>query len=124
MKQNEITILIALPFIFSAIFLASRTFTCYLLKRNKESQAMKQLETLIAATKGKFFSITFTRNDGKVRVINGKDKYHRLLKGGRNMVKQAGYLTAVNRNKEDWFSFKPDSVITFKCGAIEKTFVV
>lgn len=129
--QNEITILIALPFIFSAIFLAIRTFCCYFLpnEQTKHRNKMnKEIRDLIRATKGKFFSITFEKKDGTIRTINAKDKYLRLLAGtgspATDALKAAGYVSAVNRNKETWFSFQPDSVVTFKCGAIEKTFSV
>ncbi len=82
------------------------------------------IETLIAEAKGKFFSLTFEKKDGTVRTINGKDKYNRLLHGGDNKVAEAGYTSAVNRNKESWFAFKGEKVKSFKCGAIEHTFSV
>lgn len=110
--------------IFSIFFLAILAIICYLLFTKPKNDMNEQLRNLIHETKGKFFSITFTKKDGEVRTINGKDKYNRLLRGGESKVEGAGYLSAVNRNKEDWFSFKPDSVVTFKCGKIEKSFVV
>ena len=88
----------------------------------------REINNLISACKGKFFSITFETKDGHVRIINGKDKYQRLIRGTGSpairALRQAGYVSAVNRNKESWFSFQPDSVLTFKCGKIEKTFLV
>ena len=75
-----------------------------------------ELQELINKTKGRFFSITFTKADGTERVINGKDKYQRLLKGGVSTVAGAGYTSFVNRNKESWACAKPDSVLVFKCG--------
>jgi len=82
------------------------------------------IETLIASTKGKFFTITFEKKDGTIRTINGKDKYNRLLAGGTNKVAEAGYTSAVNRNKENWFAFKGEKVKSFKCGKIEHNFSV
>lgn len=79
-----------------------------------------ELDNLIAQTKGKFFSITFVKNDGTTRVINGKDKYQRLLKGGSDTVRAAGYVPFVNRNTETWASAHKNSVVTFKCGTLVK----
>lgn len=89
----------------------------------------QELQKLIADAKGKFFSITFVKKDGTVRIINGKNKYKRLMSDRsdgvkhKNYVREAGYLSAVNRNREQWFSFKPTETLHFKCGNIEKTFV-
>jgi hypothetical protein len=91
-------------------------------EQTKETKQTMQteLDNLIAETKGKFFSITFVKKDGSVRVINGKDKYQRLLKGGVNNVKDAGYVPFVNRNTETWASAHKDAVVTFRCGKLVK----
>lgn len=79
-----------------------------------------ELDALITETKGKFFSITFVKKDGTTRVINGKDKYQRLLKGGSDTVREAGYVPFVNRNTETWASAHKDAVVTFRCGSLVK----
>lgn len=86
--------------------------------------AKANLASLIESTKGKFFSITFVKNDGKERVANGKDLYSRLTSGGRNTVAKAGYDAFVDRNAEHWICAKGERVKHFKCGAIEHTFSV
>jgi hypothetical protein len=90
------------------------------LPANKVKTMQTELDNLIAQTKGKFFSITFVKKDGSVRVINGKDKYQRLLKGGVNNVAVAGYVPFVNRNTETWASAHKDAVVTFRCGKLVK----
>jgi len=94
-------------------------------KKNKHKTMQTELDNLIAETKGKFFSITFVKKDGSVRVINGKDKYQRLLKGGKyNGGKYkgatAGFVPFVNRNTETWASAHKDAVVTFRCGKLVK----
>ena len=89
-------------------------------KKNNTKTMQTELDNLIAETKGKFFSITFVKKDGSVRVINGKDKYQRLLKGGVNNVAVAGYVPFVNRNTETWASAHKDAVVTFRCGKVVK----
>ncbi len=77
-----------------------------------------QINDLIAQTKGKFFSLTFVKRDGTKRLVNGKDKYLRLLRGGQSTVDAAGYVPFVDRNKEDWICAHNDSLITFRCGKL------
>ena len=83
-----------------------------------------ELDSLIGATKGKFFSITFVKNDGTTRIVNGKDKYNRLLNGGSDTGRQAGFVPFVNRNTETWVSAHKDRVVTFRCGKLEKSMKV
>lgn len=99
-------------------------------KRNKQmqlhEQTAKKIDQLIAETKGKFFTLTFIKQDGTVRTINGKGKYNRLITGtgspATDALKAKGYKSAINRNGETWFSFMPEKVVEFKCGAIHETF--
>jgi hypothetical protein len=95
------------------------------LDKNKQAETkpmtptmQTELDNLIAETKGKFFSITFVKKDGTTRVINGKDKYQRLLKGGVDTVRASGYVPFVNRNTETWASAHKDAVVTFRCGKL------
>ena len=87
-----------------------------------------ELRKLIQATKGRFFQVSFIKKDGTVRVANGKDLYRRLLadesnpRAGFNPVQGHGYESFVDRNKERWICAKDENLLSFKCGAIEKTF--
>jgi len=91
-----------------------------------QKQLAKQIDSLIADTKGKFFSLKFIKKDGTIRTINGKDRYNRLVKGmgspATDALKAKGYKNAVNRNGESWVSFMPEKVVEFKCGAVHKIF--
>lgn len=95
-------------------------------QKSKKMQAMtpqqvqNELETLIASTKGKFFSIQFVKNDGSVRTVNGKDKYQRLIKGGVDNVRHAGFVPFVDRNRDAWASAHKDRVVRFECGDIKR----
>jgi hypothetical protein len=134
MKFIEIIQYVAIfSLIFSTFFLAIRGFSEYILHNKQTKQTMnenqiKEIDALIAATKGKFFSITFEKKDGTIRTINGKDRYERLIKGtgspATTALREAGFKSAIDRNKESWFSFQPAKVKTFKCGQIEKNFSV
>jgi len=130
---QAIILILTLPF-FAFIFIV---IEAEYKKRNAKNQTketketMKTLDQLIAETKGKFFSVTFTKKDGSVRTVNGKDLYRRLLVGGQSTVRQAGYVPFVNRNASNilnkkggaWVSAHKNEVITFKCGSIKAEFV-
>jgi hypothetical protein len=90
--------------------------------QDMNQQQQNQLQDLIAASKGKFFSIQFTKNDGTTKVVNGKDKYRRLLAGGNNSIRQHGFVPFVDRNRENWACAHKDKVVTFKCGKLVKEF--
>jgi hypothetical protein len=129
--EHRTAVLIAstIPIIFCALAIVHD-----LIEKNKtknkemqrQDQIEKQIDSLIAATKGKFFSLKFVKKDGSLKIINGKACYNRLVKGtgspATDALKAQGYKNAVNRNGEGWVSFKPEKVVEFKCGVIHETF--
>ncbi len=125
------TLIFISPLIFSTFFLATKSISLYILARKtnktEQTEAMKNIDQLIAEAKGKFFSITFEKKDGTLRTVNAKDKYLRLIAGAVSTpsidgLREAGYKSAINRNRERWFSFQPEKVKAFKCGKVEHTF--
>jgi hypothetical protein len=132
MKNNILFLLISAPVIFSIFFLACRLFSCYILPvvsnyKHKKMNTTK-LRKLIQETKGKFFSCSFIKNDGSLRVANGKDFYRRLLasssspKAGWNPLAKTSFEPFVDRNKEAWIAASDERLVSFKCGKIEVTF--
>lgn len=110
--------------IFSIFFLATRILFCYILNRQPK-QTMKnqnKLKKLIDQTNGKFFSCTFRKADGSIRLANGKDKYVRLLAGGHSTLEGTKSTPFVDRNKDSWISAHDERLIRFKCGPIEEIF--
>jgi hypothetical protein len=89
---------------------------------------MSEIENTIAATKGRFFSITFIKKDGSIRTINAKDRYRSHVKGtgspATDALKAEGYRFLFDRNRKGFFSYKPEKVLRIKCGGIDKTFSV
>jgi hypothetical protein len=87
---------------------------------------MSEIENTIAATKGRFFSITFIKKDGSIRIINAKDRYRSHVKGtgsaATDALKSQGYKFLFDRNRKGFFSYKPEKVLRIKCGSIDKTF--
>jgi hypothetical protein len=137
MKENlihSILIVASIPTLFSIFYLAARGISAYILHRKaKQNKIMQntiktqEIAALIEATKGKFFSITFVKKDGSLRTINAKDRFDYLIKGtgspATDALREQGYMFAVNRNSKRFFSFKPEKVLLFKCGNVEKRFL-
>lgn len=92
----------------------------------QHTPTQEEIAAFIDATKGKFFSITFAKKDGTIRTINAKDRFTGLIKGtgspATDALRQQGYMFAVDRNRNGYFSFKPENVLALKCGKIEKEF--
>jgi len=123
--KNTVIITTAAALFFAPYFFTQIKYLIDKRAKNKHNTRMQaNLEKLIESTKGKFFSITFTKKDGSVRIMNAKDKYARLLKGGDNKVAASGYTSFIDRNKDNWACAKASGVVNFKCGNIEETFSV
>lgn len=111
--------------------MTTRPFLSILSPQQKKQTTMNKQNTLrqlIQETKGKFFSIKFVKNDGTLRVANGKDIYRRLLadeaspRAGKNNLRAAGFESFVDRNKESWIAARGEKVVAFKCGKMEVNF--
>lgn len=80
------------------------------------------LKKLLDLSNGRFFSLTFVRKDGVERTVCGKNRYARLVKGGKSTVADSGYTSAVDRNANGgeggWFCAKGERVKRFKCGKL------
>ena len=100
----------------------------FLPQPNNQTNIMSEVENTIAATQGRFFSITFIKKDGSFRTINAKDRYESHIKGtgspATDALKAQGYKFLFDRNQKRFFSYKPEKVLRIKCGGIDKTFSV
>lgn len=76
-----------------------------------------QLQNLIAQTKGKYFSLAFEKNDGKLRVVNAREKDLRYISGGENKLSDSPYVSVFDRNKKGWVSCRPEKVKKISCGS-------
>ena len=131
MKINTLLMLALLsPAIFFVFLLAISSLISYILLvlRNKQNKTQtntmtqNKLKQLIDQTNGKFFSCSFIKADGTLRVANGKDFYVRLLAGGESTLKNSKSTAFVDRNKERWIAAHDERLIEFKCGKIRHTF--
>jgi uncharacterized protein (DUF3084 family) len=77
-----------------------------------------ELITRIRSTKGKFFTIEFTKANGEKRVANGKNFYKRLLSGGDSTHTDSPSVPFVDRNKEEFIAATGEKVTGFRCGSV------
>ena len=70
-------------------------------RKAKQAKMYAHLEKLIVASKGKFFSLSFTLPNGKKQVINGKNFYYSLLR-----VNQPVRYKFVDRNRKAFTQLK------------------
>ena len=80
-------------------------------RKAKQAKMYAHLEQLIAASKGKFFSLSFTLPDGQRKVVNGKNFYYSLLSEG-----EPSRYKFVDRNRNTWTQLKRASNVRFICG--------
>ena len=102
--------------------------TKFLPPTTNQTNIMSEVENTIAATQGRFFSITFIKKDGSIRTINAKDRYESHIKGtgspATDALKAQGYKFLFDRNQKRFFSYKPEKVVRIKCGGIDKHFPI
>ena len=75
-----------------------------------------EMVKMIKSTKGKWFSCTFIKKDGSVRVMNGRIGCHKGIKGvGRNFKKE-NLVTVFDAQAKEYRMINVDTMLTFKCG--------
>lgn len=75
-----------------------------------------QILDLIRSTKGRFFSVTFTKADGTLRKACAQHKNLGALKGGESTHKNSNSIPFYDVNKKAYRSFNVDRLSEIKCG--------
>ena len=78
-----------------------------------------QIKELLESSKGKFFTVTFTKKDGSTRVLNGRLGVTKHLKGGKKTVTQENYLTVFDTQKKAYRTVNVDTVQSVKVNGNE-----
>ena len=73
-----------------------------------------QIKELLESSKGKFFTVTFTKKDGSTRVLNGRLGVTKHLKGGKKTVTQENYLTVFDTQKKAYRTVNVETVKSIK----------
>ena len=75
-------------------------------------------KTLIKATKGKFFTVTFTKKDGTTRVMNVRLGVKAYLKGGELPYdpEPKGLIPVYDMNKQEYRMINTNTITNIKIG--------
>jgi hypothetical protein len=75
-------------------------------------------KTLIKATKGKFFTVTFTKKDGTTRVMNARLGVKAYLKGGELPYdpEPKGLIPVYDMNKQEYRMINTNTITNIKIG--------
>jgi len=76
-----------------------------------------KIKELVENTKGKFFSVEFVKRDNTIRHMVCRVGVTKHLRGGKKTTPDS-YITVFDVQKKEYRCFKPETVITFKCGNI------
>ena len=75
-------------------------------------------KTLIKATKGKFFTVTFTKKDGTTRVMNARLGVKAYLKGGELPYdpEPKGLIPVYDMGKQEYRMINTNTITNIKIG--------
>ena len=70
------------------------------------------LDTIIEQSKGRFFTVVFTKKDGSKRVMNARLGVTKHLKGGSCTVDREKYIIAYEMGQEGYRSINRSTIIS------------
>ena len=75
-----------------------------------------EMVKMVKSTQGKFFSCTFIKKDGSMRVMNARIGCHKGVKGiGRNFKKE-NLVTVFDAQAKEYRMVNVDTLQQFSCG--------
>ena len=77
-----------------------------------------ELKAMIKTSKGRFFSCTFIKKDGSMRVMNGRIGCHKGVKGIGRKFKKDNLVTVFDAQAKEYRMINVDTMLTFKCGGL------
>ena len=83
-------------------------------KNNRPSS--DELKAMIKSTKGRFFSCTFIKKDGSMRVMNGRIGCHKGIKGVGRKFSTPNLVTVFDAQAKEYRMINVDTMLTFNCG--------
>ena len=79
------------------------------------------LKEVLAATKGKFFTVVFIKKDGSTRSMNCRLGVTKHLKGGVSNLNPDQYLTVYDVQAEGYRAVNLSTIVSVTCGGIVLT---
>ena len=75
-----------------------------------------ELVKMVKSTKGMFFSCTFIKKDGSMRVMNGRIGCHKGIKGVGRKFQKENLVTVFDAKAKEYRMINVDTMLTFNCG--------
>ena len=88
---------------------------CIISPRNNRPSS-DELKAMIKSTKGRFFSCTFIKKDGSMRVMNARIGCHKGVKGIGRKFQKENLVTVFDAQAKEYRMVNVDTMQNFKCG--------
>jgi hypothetical protein len=82
-------------------------------------QSSKALASLIEKSNGKMLTVTFIKQDGTERVLNGRIGVRKYIKGSTLNKNSTDYITMYDVQNKGYRSVNRDSIVAVRCEGIE-----
>jgi len=79
------------------------------------------LQSVLQATKGKFFTVVFIKKDGTTRSMNCRLGVTKHLKGGVSNLDVSQYLTVYDVQSEGYRAVNLSTIVSVSCGGVVLT---
>ena len=79
----------------------------------------KALASLIEKSNGKMLTVTFIKQDGTERVINGRLGVTKYIKGSSLKKNSSDYITFYDVQNKGYRSVNRDTIVAVRCEGIE-----
>ena len=83
----------------------------------------KTLASLIEESNGKMLTVTFLKQDGTERVLNGRLGVRKYIKGSSLNKNSAEYITMYDVKNKGYRSVNRDTIVAVRCDGIEAVVV-
>lgn len=82
-------------------------------------QSSKALASLIEKSNGKMLTVTFIKQDGTERVLNGRIGVRKYIKGSTLNKNSTDYITMYDVQNKGYRGVNRDSIVAVRCEGIE-----
>lgn len=78
----------------------------------------KFINSILAATEGKFFTVVFVKKDGSLRTMNCRTGVKKHLKGGVSTLNASEYLTVYDMQAEGYRAVNYATIQSVTCNGV------
>lgn len=82
-------------------------------------QSSKALASLIEKSNGKMLTVTFIKQDGSERILNGRLGVTKYIKGSSLKKSSPEYITIYDVQNKGYRSVNRDTIVAVRCDGIE-----